>query len=169
MPRPKSHILVIRLSAMGDVAIAVPLLNTIIHAYPELEITVLTKRHYTVLFKGIPRLHVKVANVKTTHKGLWGLYKLSRDLKAIQFSGVADIHNVLRSNILGSFLKSKTIRVVRIDKGRAEKKALTRQTHKIFKPLKMINSGYDWNTQGHTRTSNYTFHQPKLGICDGRL
>ncbi len=142
MPEPKPHILVIRLSAMGDVAIAVPLINTLISKYEQLEVTVLTKQMFRFYFEGIPRVHVVIAEVKTTHKGVLGLYKLSNALKAKQFNGVADIHNVLRSKILGFFLKLKGLTVVKIDKGRAEKKALTRPENKVLKPLKTTAQRY---------------------------
>jgi len=142
MPRPNPHILVIRLSAMGDVAIAVPLLNTLVHQYSDLELTVLTKNPFAPLFETIPRVEVKTAEVKTTHKGVPGLYKLSKELMDRNITSVADIHNVLRSKVLGFFLKSKGLEVVKINKGRAEKKALTRPKNKIFKPLKTTAKRY---------------------------
>jgi ADP-heptose:LPS heptosyltransferase len=142
MPKPKPHILVIRLSAMGDVAIAVPLINTLVHRYPELEFTVLTKKPFAVLFEDIPRVNVKIAEVRTKHKGIPGLFKLSNELKAKQFAGVADIHNVLRSKILGFFLKQNGLQFEKIDKGRAEKKALTQPKDKAFKPLKSTAKRY---------------------------
>jgi len=142
MPRPNPHILVIRLSAMGDVAIAVPLLNTLVCRYPELEFTVLTKNSFAPLFHNIPRVKVKIADVKSTHKGIPGLYKLSNELKESPITAIADIHNVLRSKVLGFFLKSNGLKVFKINKGRAEKKALTRTENKHFKPLKTTANRY---------------------------
>jgi len=142
MPKPNPHILVIRLSAMGDVAIAVPLLNSLVHHYSDLELTVLTKQQFGVLFENIPRIKVKIAEVKTKHKSVAGLHKLSKELKPQQFTAVADIHNVLRSKLLGAFLKLKGVQVVKIDKGRAEKRELTRSKNKVFKPLKSTAARY---------------------------
>ena len=41
--KPTNHLLVIRLSAMGDVAISVPVLMALTQQYPELRLTVLTR------------------------------------------------------------------------------------------------------------------------------
>jgi len=130
------HILTIRLSALGDVAMTVPVINTLLKAHPDLKMTVLTKPQFKVLFDFIPDLKVVEAEVKTKHKGLKGLYALSQELKPHNISAVADLHAVLRSRVLCLFLKLQGLKIKRINKGRAEKKALTRTRNKIFKPLK---------------------------------
>ena len=123
---------------MGDVAMTVPVLRALTKEYPDLKITVLTKAFFKPFFKDIKNVEVFEANVKGQHKGFLGLYKLSKALKSLHFDAVADLHNVLRSNILKFFLTGK--KVVQIDKGRAEKKALT--TGKLFKPLKTTHQRY---------------------------
>ena len=136
MSGQSNHILSIRLSALGDVAMTIPVINTLLKTYPDLKITVLTKPQFKVLFDFIPDLNVIVAEVKTKHKGLKGLYALSQELKPHNLSSVADLHAVLRSRVLCLFLKLQGLKIRRINKGRAEKKALTRAKNKIFKPLK---------------------------------
>jgi len=121
MGKPK-HILVIRLSAMGDVAMSIPVLTAFIQEYPDVKITVLTRIFFAPFFTDLPNVSVFPAEVKGRHKGVLGLYKLSRELKKLNIDAVADLHNVLRSNILKCFLLGK--KVVQIDKGRSEKKAL---------------------------------------------
>lgn len=121
---------------MGDVAIAVPLIYTLTKLHSDIKITVLTKPQHKVLFNFIPGVNVICAEVKTKHKNLAGLYRLSRELKTLNFTGVADLHNVLRSKTLCFFLRFQGLKVKIINKGRAEKKALTRTKRKIFKPLK---------------------------------
>jgi len=135
MSIPK-HILIIRLSAMGDVAMTVPVILSLRHLYPDLKISVLTKVFYADLFKGIPRINLITAEIQTKHKGLKGLYKLSQELKIYQFDAVADLHNVLRSKLLKIFLKLQGLKVKSIRKGRAEKRALTRTKNKNFNPLR---------------------------------
>ena len=123
------HILVIRLSAMGDVAMTVPVIRIFREQYPEVELTILTKPFFKPLFDNIPNCKVVTANTKHDHKGLLGLWKLSRTLRTLKFEAVADLHNVLRSKILRTFLLGKNIAV--IDKGRSEKKALTNGTNVV--------------------------------------
>lgn len=137
MAKPK-HILVIRLSAMGDVAMTVPVLRALVTKYPELKITVLTRGFFIPFFRDLPNVEVFPAEVKTKHKGVLGLYKLSKELKALHIDAVADLHNVLRSKILKTFLFG--IKTFQIDKGRAEKKALI--SGENFKQLKTTHQRY---------------------------
>lgn len=130
------HLLVIRLSALGDVAMCVPVLRVLCATYPHLRVTVLSKPFHKPLFDELPNVNFYPAEVKEKHKGFTGLLKLASTLKNEGIDGVADLHNVLRSNVLGGYFMFKGIPVVKIDKGRAEKKALTRTNNKQFKPLK---------------------------------
>ncbi|MBZ9629629.1 glycosyltransferase family 9 protein [Salegentibacter sp. LM13S] len=131
-----SHILVIRLSAMGDVAMTVPVLRVLTATYPHLKITVLTRGFFEPMFKGIPGVSVYKADIKGVHSGVVGLCRLAKDLRDIGIDKVADLHDVLRSNVLQSVFYMFGIPVKQIDKGRSEKKALTRENNKVFKQLK---------------------------------
>ena len=75
------HMLVIRLSAMGDVAMTVPVLLALTQKYPDLKITFLTKAFFAPIVSGIPNVQVITADVKSTHKGIFGLWKLFKQLK----------------------------------------------------------------------------------------
>lgn len=138
MSEKHAHILVIRLSAMGDVAMTVPVLRALTDQYPNLKITVLTTQLFKPFFRDLINTTVFVADVKGEHKGVFGLYKLSKELKALEFNAVADLHNVLRSNILKCYLTD--YKVVQINKGRKEKKDLI--NGRVFKPLKTTHERY---------------------------
>ena len=139
--KPK-HLLVIRLSAMGDVAMTVPVLKSLTDKYPELQITVLTKEFFKPIFDGLDNVAVHLAEVSDKHKGIYGLWKLYLELRFLKIDAVADLHNVLRSNILKQFFRIDGIPFVQIDKGRNEKKALTAEKNKVFKPLKTTHQRY---------------------------
>ncbi len=136
------HILVIRLSAMGDVAMTVPVLLALKQNYPALRITVLTRGFFEPLFAQLDNVEVFRAEVSGKHKGPAGLWALFRELNAMHFDAVADLHNVLRSNVLKYFFRFSRIPFVQIDKGRAEKRALTALNNKVFKPLKTTHQRY---------------------------
>ena len=139
MPKQPKHILVIRLSAMGDVAMTVPVLRALTQQYPELKITVLTRVFFAPFFRDLKNVEVFAADVKRKHKGIFGIYKLAKELnKNNQFFAVADLHNVLRSKILKQFIKCK--RFIAVDKGRKEKRLLT--MGEIFEPLKTTHQRY---------------------------
>ncbi|WP_348771719.1 glycosyltransferase family 9 protein [Maribacter sp. MMG018] len=129
------HLLVIRLSAMGDVAMTVPVLMALTKEYPELKITFLTKAFLKPVLENIPNVKVYVAEVNGRHKGINGLWKLYKELRKLNIDAVADLHNVLRSNILKIFFGLSGTPFVQLDKGRAEKKALVAEKDKKFEPL----------------------------------
>ena len=137
-----TQILVIRLSAMGDVAMTVPVITTLTKNYPELQFTILTKKSFMPIFHGMERVKVVETDVKKRHKGLIGLWRLYQELKPMQFDAVADLHNVLRSRVLKKYFALDRIPFVQIDKGRKEKKALTRSKNKVFQQLKTTHQRY---------------------------
>lgn len=136
------HIVVIRLSAMGDVAMTVPVLRALIDQHPEAKITMISKGHLAPVFESLKTVRFFEVDVKHKHKGLPGLWKLFRELQKEKVTHVADLHNVLRSKILRLFFRLSLKKVASIDKGRAEKKALTRSKNKIFKQLKSTHQRY---------------------------
>ncbi len=136
------HILVIRLSAMGDVAMCVPVLKSLLDRYPDLKITLLTKKAFMPIFEGMERITLFEADVKGRHKRLMGLWRLYQELRPNRFDAVADLHNVLRSRILKKYFALEGISFLQIDKGRSEKQALTRARNKEFIPLKTTHRRY---------------------------
>jgi len=137
-----THILVIRLSAMGDVAMTIPVIRALAKQHPEIKITFLSKAFLNPLFDDIPNVHFYAADVTNTHKGIFGLYQLYKELKQLEITHIADLHNVLRSKILRSFFKFSSKNIGVIDKGRSEKKALTRTINKVFKQLRTSHERY---------------------------
>ncbi|MBR9855172.1 MAG: glycosyltransferase family 9 protein [Algicola sp.] len=137
-----THILVIRLSAMGDVAMTVPVLRALTEKYPHLQLTVLTKKPYVPIFDGMLNVEVVAADVKKQHKGLLGLWRLYQELKLIKVDAVADLHNVLRSRVLKKYFALERVPFVQLDKGRKDKKALTRNKNKVFEQLKTTHQRY---------------------------
>lgn len=123
---------------MGDVAMSVPVLRAFCKAYPNVKLTVLTRAFFKPFFRDLENVTVFEADVKGNHKGVFGLYKLSRTLKRLDIDAIADLHNVLRSKILKLFLISKPC--VQIDKGRAEKNALIKGER--FEQLKTTHQRY---------------------------
>lgn len=138
----QKHLLVIRLSAMGDVAMTFPVILAFVNQYPEARVTVLTRDFFKPIFSQLPNVAVYTADLNGKHKGVFGLWTLYKELEALQIDAVADLHNVLRSNILKIYFKFGRYRFAQINKGRAEKKHLTADENKIFKPLKTTHQRY---------------------------
>ncbi len=124
-----------RLSAMGDVAMTVPVLRAFVKQYPEVKITVVSRPFFKPFFKGMDNLTFFPFDEKKNHKGLLGLLKLHKELKALKIDAFADLHNVLRSKVVRTLFALTFKKVAAIDKGRKGKKALTRAKNKVFEPL----------------------------------
>ena len=127
---------------MGDVAMTVPVIRALTKQYPACKITVLSKPFLRPLFDEMPQVSFFDAQVNTKHKGIIGLYKLYRELKKEKITHIADFHNVLRSKLLRALFILSGKPSVSINKGRAEKKALTRTTNKVFRQLKTSHQRY---------------------------
>ena len=140
MEKAGQHILVIRFSALGDVAMTVPVLKILLAQNPSLKITFLSTPFVAPFFKDIDRLYFFGINVKD-YKGIAGIYKLSKKIKKdIPFTAIADLHNVVRTKLLRFFLANKN--TATIDKGRNEKKQLTQPSHKNLHQLKTVFQRY---------------------------
>ncbi len=128
---PKNlNVLVCRFSAMGDVILIYPVLKAVLLAYPEVQITLLTRASYAVFFEDLPRLKIHAVDFKKDYKGFFGLYKLYRTLKSNQFDYFLDLHQSLRSRVLQIFFKSSGLKCFTYQKSRADKKKMTRPEHK---------------------------------------
>lgn len=133
------RILVIRLSAMGDVAMCVPVLLALQRDYPSVEVILLSRKRFKSILLPFNNIQFVTAQLEDAHKGIPGLWKLAKELKQLQPQAVADFHNVLRSKILRMFLTG--ISSAKIDKGRTEKKQLI-ENPSFFKPLKHTTERY---------------------------
>ena len=126
---------------MGDAAMTVPVIKNLLNQYPDVSVTVASDAFFQPIFAGIERCDFIGAEVRTKHKGLPGLYKLSREIKTqYTIDAVADFHDVLRTKILRKFFSFTQTAV--IDKGRSEKAKLTRKENKELKPLKSTHLRY---------------------------
>jgi ADP-heptose:LPS heptosyltransferase len=127
-----------RLSAMGDVAMTVPVLRAFVKRYPDVKLTVISRPFFRPFFDGIQNVDFLAFDEKERHKGFLGLLRLYSDLKKLNIDAFADLHNVLRSKIIGMLFSVSGKKTATVDKARAEKKALTRPENKVFKQLPMI-------------------------------
>lgn len=136
MPLQK-HLLVIRFSALGDVAMTVPVIKNLLDQHPEVHITFVSTPFVKPLFSGQSRLDFVPVFLQDQHKGVWGMIKLFNQLRRKQkYDYVVDLHDVLRTKVLRFLWMLSGARTVHIDKGRKEKRQLTRKKNKILRQLK---------------------------------
>lgn len=137
-----ANILVTRFSALGDVAMTVCVLKAFADTYPGHHITLLSRPFVAPLLEGLPEnVHFRPVNLND-YKGLRGLSRLSRELRQEGFDMIADFHDVLRTKILCICFKLASLPVAVIDKGRRERKLLTRAKDKQLHQLKTSQQRY---------------------------
>lgn len=132
----KGKIIVLRFSAMGDVAMVASVLREFVAQNTEVELVMVSRHAFAPFFADIPNLSFHALHPKSLHKGVAGLYKLFKELMVYNPVAIADLHDNLRSRMLSSFFRLAGIKIARIDKGREEKRALTRSKNKVLKQLK---------------------------------
>lgn len=121
------RLLVVRFSALGDVAMTVPVLHSLARRYPQLQITVVSRPFVEPLFASLPsNVRFRGVDVKC-YPGLVGLWRLFRELRREGVDAVADLHNVLRTQVLRTLFRLAGKRTACIDKGRSDRRALVRQ------------------------------------------
>lgn len=118
-----AKLLVIRLSALGDVAMMVPAVASLAAQYPQDRIFVMTRVAFAPLFKHLSfNVNVIPVDVNGKHKGFLGLLKLVGKCVGIGITHVADEHDVLRTKIIRWSLLLRGKKVRHIDKDRRQKK-----------------------------------------------
>ena len=127
-----------RLSAMGDVAMTVPVLRAFSKQYPDVKITVISSPFFKPFFDKIPNVTFFAFDKNGKHKGFLGLFRLFQDLRERNIDAFADLHNVLRSKVIRVLFALSGKKVAFTDKGRKEKKEVTRAVNKIFRPLPTV-------------------------------
>ena len=110
------RILVIRFSALGDVAMLVPVLRQVAADNRNNEYTILSKPIYEPLFDGIgENVSFIGADMKKDYKGLSGIYRLFRELNKLNFDYIIDEHDVLRTKVLRLLFKLHGYKVRKIN------------------------------------------------------
>lgn len=125
-----TNLLIIRFSALGDVAMLVPMIGELAKTYPKLSITILSRQKTAPLFKDMPEnVHYFGADLRGKHKGIKGMNRLLQEIDYQQFDVVADMHDVLRSKYLRLRFRLIGKRISVIRKGRIDKYLLTKRHH----------------------------------------
>jgi ADP-heptose:LPS heptosyltransferase len=138
-----AKILIIRLSAIGDVAMTLPVIYSAARANPGDTFTVLTQAFLIPVFINRPA-NVEVTGINTfgAEKSVGGLLRFAWAYAAYDFDIVLDLHSVIRTRIICCLFCLKGKKVFVIDKARSERARLTARKHKELKPLRPVVDRY---------------------------
>ena len=114
------HIALIRLSAMGDVAMLAHTVRAFQEVYPDVRLTIVTRRLFAPFFNGL-NVDFLFADTKGRHKGVKGIWRLWRDISKLKVDAVADMHSVMRSSVVRRLCWLSGKKTAVIDKGKIEK------------------------------------------------
>ena len=138
-----SKVLIIRLSAIGDVAMTIPVIYSVAAANPGDSFTVLTQTFLMPLFINRPQnVDVMGVNTKTTEKSFFGFLRYALMLRMYKFDIVLDLHSVIRTRIVDFIFCLNGKKVFRINKNRSERKQLTATPPKTIYPLRPVTDRY---------------------------
>lgn len=145
MPSIPSSVLLARFSAIGDVAMTVPVVYSACRCYPQTRFVMLTRESMVPIFSCAPP-NLTVAGIDVhadAYRGVAGMRRLAAEMRR-QFSPdvFVDLHSVLRTRLLGFFLRLHGVRTARLDKARGKRRALTRPNNKLMLPLTGIRDRY---------------------------
>jgi ADP-heptose:LPS heptosyltransferase len=174
------RLLIIRNSAMGDVALTTPVLKGMREQYPDVELVLVTRPAFKPFFSSVNGLKLFFPDLKNRHKGFLGLMRLFKDIRGQwEIDYVVDLHDVLRSKIIRIFFKFYGVRSSVIDKGRKEKKALIgkkkiRLKHTIERycdvfarvGFPVIPAKEKWIIPSADKVSNAAISAPRPGILN---
>ncbi|MDE6555880.1 MAG: glycosyltransferase family 9 protein [Duncaniella sp.] len=115
--------LIIRFSALGDVAMTLPVIYSVASAYPEVEFYVATRPLFSRLFINPPaNLMVIPIDIKDKYQGAKGVLGIAHRLNALHPDYVADLHDVIRSWLLTEYFHFTGAKVAMVDKDRSSRK-----------------------------------------------
>lgn len=135
--RGLKNVLIARFSAIGDVAMTIPVVYSACRCYPDVNFYLITRPSMTSIFINAPKnLKLIGVDVKEEYKGLMGMRKLLNKLRReYSIDAFVDLHDVLRTHMLRLLCRLRGIPTARINKGRGGKRALTRRRNKVMLPL----------------------------------
>lgn len=136
-------VLLTRFSALGDVAMTIPVVYSACACYPDVKFVMATRKSMVGIFVNHPaNLEVVGLDLKE-YKGASGLWRLCRYLVGTyHVEAYIDLHDVLRTKLLRTFARLRGVRTWALNKGRRHRRALTRRTNKVMLPLLGMRARY---------------------------
>lgn len=120
------RLVAIRFSALGDIAMTVPVIYSVARAYPDMEIIFVTRPFFGRMFINPPEnVRVMTFDLKEAYKGLSGTLRIARELTRLQPDYVVDLHDIARTKIITAWLRMCGAKAVTVDKARSSR-------HKVY-------------------------------------
>ena len=132
--------LIIRFSPISNVAMLVPLLESMTRLQPQEKFVVISRTFLKPLFAGLPNTTFIGTDIRNKHKGTIGTLKLLSELKTLDIKRVIDLQNSRKSIFLKLLLKaiSPTTKLQTIRHQWIKEFLLLKNGFKKTQPLKTV-------------------------------
>lgn len=107
--RIPQNILIIRLSSLGDVILASPLIRALHNSFPRASIDFLVKTEYAQVVRHNPHIS---QTIELTTSSKEELGRIKKEIRARRYDVILDIHNSLRSRYLRTLSGARQVCVV---------------------------------------------------------
>lgn len=103
-----NRILIVRLSSMGDIILTLPVIEALKKELPRSKIFFLCKKKYKSLLLDHPHIDQVIEfDPQKNHKGIYGFWRLTKELKELKFDLILDLHSNLRSFFIRNLSRAK--------------------------------------------------------------
>ncbi len=134
---PCQSVLIARFSALGDVALTIPVVYSACKCYPHVRFVMATRESMASLFINKPvNLEIEGINIKEDLSGMAGYRRVMKRLKAkYGFDTFIDLQNDASTRAMRLWCLLHSIKTLRLNHMQRSKRALARRTNKILLPL----------------------------------
>lgn len=123
----RKRLVAVKFSALGDVAMTLPVLYSVARCHPEVDIYMATRPFFGKMFINPPsNLHVVPMDPGKEYRGVRGIFRIARELHALKPDMAADLHDVMRSWSVTRLLGLGGARTAGLDKGRFTRRDVMR-------------------------------------------
>ena len=103
-------ILVIRLSSIGDIILTTPVLEALKAKFPDVKLDFLVMDKFKDAISGNKNIDNLIIFKKEKYKGIAGIIRFSKELKAKEYDLIIDLHSKIRSILISKIIGKKVLR-----------------------------------------------------------
>ena len=113
--------LILRLATLGNVAMTVPVIDSLSRRYPDDRFIIASKKPLGAMFASMPNVEFREVDNHIDWRGIWALWREWRK----EIDAMIDLQAVLRTRVFGTLMRLSGKRVTRVHYGRIRKHLIT--------------------------------------------
>ena len=113
--------LILRLATLGNVAMTVPVIDSLSRRYPDDRFIIASKKNLAAMFASMPNVEFREVDNHIDWRGIWALWQEWRK----EIDAMIDLQAVLRTRVFGTLMRLSGKRVTRVHYGRIRKHLIT--------------------------------------------